>query len=56
MEPYNGALIADKDHFVYGMGGISLEVLTARAERRPIGRDAKFSLASRTEFLHLSGT
>ena len=25
MEPYNGALIADKDHFVYGMGGITLK-------------------------------
>jgi hypothetical protein len=25
MEAYNGALIADKDHFVYGMGGISLK-------------------------------
>jgi hypothetical protein len=24
-EPYNGALIADKDHFVYGMGGITLK-------------------------------
>ena len=25
MEPYNGALIADNDHFVYGMAGITLK-------------------------------
>ena len=33
-ETYNGALIADKDHFVYGMARHLLEVLTAGGDRR----------------------